>query len=120
MNSGCSLSKGCATCSGFWRSKASCHQTSRSLQAVSWPVRLTTKTFLTFVLLFKASSTTGFNAKAAPLRKPPSAVITKVASASKILARSESAEKPPKTTECAAPTRAHASIATAASGIIGI
>ena len=31
-----------------------------------------------------------------------------------------SAEKPPKTTECGAPMRAHANIAIAASGIIGI
>ena len=30
-----------------------------------------------------------------------------------------SAEKPPNTTECGAPMRAHASIAMAASGIIG-
>ncbi len=32
---------------------------------------------------------------------------------------SESGEKPPNTTECIAPMRAHASIAIAASGIIG-
>ncbi|CAM5488821.1 hypothetical protein SBADM41S_08527 [Streptomyces badius] len=36
-----------------------------------------------------------------------------------IRAAMASAEKPPKTTECAAPMRAQASIATAASGIIG-
>ena len=34
--------------------------------------------------------------------------------------KSASAEKPPKTTECGAPIRAHANIAIAASGIIGI
>ena len=33
---------------------------------------------------------------------------------------SESGEKPPNTTECTAPMRAHASIATAVSGIIGM
>ena len=33
---------------------------------VSWPVRLTTKTFLTFVLPFNASSTATLSAKAAP------------------------------------------------------
>ena len=31
-----------------------------------------------------------------------------------------SAENPPNTTECGAPIRAHANIATAASGIIGM
>jgi hypothetical protein len=36
-----------------------------------------------------------------------------------IRSRSDSAEKPPKTTEWTAPIRAHASIAMAASGIIG-
>jgi hypothetical protein len=34
--------------------------------------------------------------------------------------RSESLEKPPKTTEWAAPMRVHASIATGSSGIIGM
>ncbi len=34
--------------------------------------------------------------------------------------RSASAEKPPNTTLCMAPTRAHASIAKMASGIIGM
>ena len=35
-------------------------------------------------------------------------------------AASAGAAKPPNTTECTAPRRAHASIATAASGIIGM
>ena len=45
--------------------------------------------------------------------------MTSLASASAIRLRSASAEKPPKTTECGAPMRAQASIATTASGIIG-
>src|ERR1039458_9338523 len=40
--------------------------------------------------------------------------------ASSIRSRRASAEKPPNTTECAAPIRAHASIATGSSGIIGM
>ena len=46
-------------------------------------------------------------------------MITTLALASWIRLLSESAEKPPKTTLCVAPIRAQASIATAASGIIG-
>ena len=42
-----------------------------------------------------------------------------LASASSMRDRSASAEKPPNTTECGAPSRAQASIATTASGIIG-
>ncbi len=46
--------------------------------------------------------------------------MTTFASASSMRAAMASAENPPKTTECAAPMRAQASIATAASGgIIG-
>jgi hypothetical protein len=52
--------------------------------------------------------------------QPPSEVMTTRASASWMRVASASAEKPPKTTECAAPMRAQASIATAVSGIIGM
>ena len=51
--------------------------------------------------------------------KLPYNVITSFAPASSMRARRLSAENPPKTTECTAPSRAHASIATMASGIIG-
>jgi hypothetical protein len=40
-------------------------------------------------------------------------------SASLIRSRNDSEEKPPKTTECGAPIRAHANIAAGSSGIIG-
>jgi hypothetical protein len=46
-------------------------------------------------------------------------VITSLAWASSMRLRSASAENPPNTTECTAPMRAQASIATTASGIIG-
>ena len=121
MNSGCSLSKNSGVCDLLWQLTISCHQISRSeFQAVSWPVRFTTNTFSTLCLPFNASSTAGFSANADPLRKPPSAVITNLASASWIRDKSASAENPPKTTEWTAPIRAQANIATAASGIIGI
>ena len=84
--------------------------------------RLTTRTCSTVVvaLVARAASTAGLRAdgRAAPvaavggdddlrLRRRRCGV------------QSASAENPPKTTECGAPSRAHASIATAASGIIG-
>ena len=40
--------------------------------------------------------------------------------ASWMRSRTDSGEKPPKITECAAPIRAHASIAMATSGTIGM
>ena len=48
------------------------------------------------------------------------AVTMTLVSASLQRSRSESDEKPPKTTECAAPMRAHASIAIGSSGTIGM
>ena len=68
----------------------------------------------------KASSTAGFKATGLSLRKPPSAVITALASPSISRSRRASAEKPPNTTEWGAPMRAQANIAMAASGTIGI
>jgi len=67
----------------------------------------------------RASSTVGLSAWALPRRKPPSAVMTSVASWSRMRPASASAENPPKTTEWVAPMRAQASMATTASGIIG-
>ncbi len=85
----------------------------------SCPVRLTTSTFCTEGDAATASSTAGLSAMGLPRRWPPSQVMTSTASASSMRLRSASAEKPPNTTECTAPMRAHASMATAASGIIG-
>ena len=50
---------------------------------------------------------------------PHEAVTTTVGFASSIRTASSAAAKPPKTTECTAPSRAVASIAITASGIIG-
>ena len=55
-----------------------------------------------------------------PPRRTPSAAMTHVAPALAMRDASESREKPPKTTVCTAPIRAHASMAIASSGTIGI
>ena len=51
---------------------------------------------------------------------PPEAVTTAAGAASRMRAASSLGAKPPKTTECTAPSRAVASMAMAASGIIGM
>ncbi len=66
-----------------------------------------------------ASSAAGLSANTSPRRYPPSAVISSLASASLIRSARLCEAKPPNTTLCTAPMRAQASIATAASGIIG-
>ena len=68
----------------------------------------------------RRASAFAFSATGGPCRHPPSAVISTRASASLIRSRSASDEKPPKTTECAAPIRVQASMATGSSGIIGM
>ena len=68
----------------------------------------------------RAASTLGLSSDGAPRRKPPSAVITTLHSASLMRSMSESGLNPPNTTECGAPMRAQASIATGSSGIIGM
>jgi hypothetical protein len=65
-----------------------------------------------------ASSAFAFSGTICPRRQAPSAVMSTLASASLILSRRESALKPPNTTECGAPIRAHASIAIGSSGTI--
>ena len=65
-------------------------------------------------------STFGFSIDGAPRRNPPSAVMTTLHSASLIRSTSESGLKPPNTTECGAPMRAQASMATGSSGTIGM
>ena len=54
------------------------------------------------------------------MRLPPSAVIMSAGRASSMRAARLAAAKPPNTTEWIAPRRAQASIANAASGIIGM
>ena len=120
-NSGCSASKNSQSCSVEALPTTSCHHTSRpSFHSTSCPVRLTTSTERTSGHFCSASSTAGFSADGAPRRYPPSAVMTTRASQSMIRSDSAVEEKPPNTTVCGAPSRAHASIATTVSGIIGM
>ena len=67
-----------------------------------------------------AVSTFFFSGMGLPPRTPSSAVITAHASQSAMRPARLSGEKPPNTTEWIAPIRAQASIAAAASGIIGM
>ena len=63
-----------------------------------------------------ASSAVRFNGTVEPRRQASSWVTSTVQPMSLMRPESESAEKPPKTTVCAAPRRVHASIAIASSG----
>ena len=65
-----------------------------------------------------AASAISFSGTIPPRRHAPSPVTSTFASASLMRSRSESAVKPPNTTEWAAPIRAQASIATGSSGTI--
>lgn len=84
------------------------------------PVRRTTTTCSTGLSSPTASSAASFSGMGLPPRNWPSAVISTLASASAIRARSALAVKPANTTLCMTPSRAQASIATIDSGIIGI
>ncbi|MNP63771.1 hypothetical protein D3C76_1592090 [compost metagenome] len=70
--------------------------------------------------LVRARSTLALSGVRRPPRRPSSAVITTFDLQSMMRPASASGEKPPKTTEWIAPIRAQASIATTASGIIGM
>ncbi|MDT4832946.1 hypothetical protein FQZ97_665220 [compost metagenome] len=67
-----------------------------------------------------ASSSSGLYAMTLPPRDPASALTTTLGSASSMRVASEPLAKPPNTTQWMAPMRAQASIAKAASGIIGM
>ena len=84
------------------------------------PVRRATTTCSIDGVAATAASAFSFRATTAPRRQPPSAVMSTLAAASLIRSRSASGEKPPKTTEWAAPIRVQASMATGSSGIMGM
>ena len=67
-----------------------------------------------------AASTFALSGTILPRRQPPSAVTINFAPLSASRSLMDSALNPPKITECTAPSRAHASMATAASGAKGI
>jgi hypothetical protein len=83
-------------------------------------VRLTTIMDFTPPAFSHAASVLAFNGILRPPRVPSSAVTITLDLQSSMRPASESGEKPPNTTEWMAPTRAHASIEIAASGIIGM
>ena len=121
MNSMSSLS----ICSGSqvsgWSATRSCHQTSRpSTMGTSWAVRFTTTTFSTGVSPSMDASALCFSGMMPPRRHPPSAVIITLDCESSIRSRSDSALNPPNTMLWGAPIRAHASMAMASSGTMGM
>ena len=85
------------------------------------PVRRTTITVSTLTGQCRSAvSALRFSGTLRPPRSPSSAVISTVERQSSMRPARLSGEKPPNTTEWIAPIRAQASIATAASGIIGM
>ena len=121
MNSGSSASSSSAGQSAEASAISSWYQTSRpSRHGTSLPVRRTTMQVWVFGHPSRASWVFLFSGTLRPPRGPSSAVITTRQSESRMRSRSASGEKPPNTTECTAPIRAHASIATIASGTIGM
>ena len=98
-------------------SSSSCSQWSRpSCIATSLPVRRSTTEAWTPGAAAIASSAVFFSGTNEPRRHASSCVISTSHFMSFIRPESESAEKPPNTTVCGAPSRVHASIATASSG----
>ena len=96
------------------------NQTSRpSCISQSSPVCLTTTMCSSVSRPSITSSTCCLIGAVLPLRRAPSTVTSALASENSMRSLTASAEKPPNTTLCGAPIRAHASIAITTSGIIG-
>ena len=120
MNSGSSAPIGSGAHSAGWPAVIASYQWSRpACIGTSRPVFRTTTTARMLGQVASASSALVFSATARPPRRPSSAVISTVHSLSWMREARLSGEKPPKTMEWMAPTRAQASMATAASTIIG-
>ena len=84
----------------------------------SLSVRRSTRTFSIDGVSAREASAISLRGTSLPARQAPSQVMSTLASASLMRSRSESDEKPPKTTPWMAPSRAQASMATGSSGII--
>ena len=120
MNSGSSAFIGSGGQSSDTSSSASCSHTSRpGVIGTSPPVRRMTRTWRTPGQCSSALSTFLLSGMRLPPRHPSSAQITTEESQSWIRFARLSGEKPPNTIEWIAPIRVHASIAAAASAIIG-
>ncbi len=102
-----------------WHSSSS-HRSRPLCIGTSCSVRRATSTVSTIDMPSIARSTIALSGMRLPPRMPSLAVITTLQRASTMRSRSASAAKPPNTTECTAPMRAHASIAYTVSGIIGM
>ena len=100
-------------------SSSSFHHFSFSFKVIPLFIRFNTITESTQSQSFKASSTIDFKSIVLFPLKLPSEVRTILHDASLILADSADEEKPANTTECIAPTLAHAKTAIASSGTIG-
>ncbi len=120
MKSGCSLSTHSGSQDLSWPLTSSSQEICLGPSSSFSPVRFSTTMRWSDGTWGAASSTFFFRGTFAPLRQPASAVSSTFAPASFIRSRSASAEKPPNTTECTAPMRAHASMAMAASGTMGM
>ena len=114
MRSGSQVPAGLSTTASYQRSRGICMSTAA-------PVWRTTSTVSTESVpgSFSAASTFAFSGTFLPPRRPSSAVMTSLLRSRATRSAIDCGEKPPNTTECIAPMRAQASIATTASGIIG-
>ena len=122
MNSGSSAPIAGAVCVSAWPSTTDSYQRSRGIcMGTAAPVLRNTSTVETVVVpgIAKASSMVDLSGMRLPPRRASSAVMTSVLPQSAMRSATACGAKPPNTTECTAPMRAQASMATAASGIIG-
>ena len=116
MNSTSSAFIGSGGQFGAAAARASCHQMSLSVQAMSCSVRRTTSTFSIVGHIATASSAMSLSGMICPRRHAPSPVMTSLQEASWMRSARADAAKPPKTTEWIAPMRAQASIEIGSSG----
>ena len=104
---------------GSSETSSSWYQRSRpAVIGTSLPVRRTTRHECTFGAAAIASSAVRLSGTVPPRRQASSCVTSTSQPMSTIRSESESAEKPPNTTVCGAPSRVQASIAIASSGTI--
>mmetsp|Transcript_5521 Transcript_5521/g.16323 ORF Transcript_5521/g.16323 Transcript_5521/m.16323 type:complete len:212 (+) Transcript_5521:1103-1738(+) len=131
MKSGCSAPTQRGSHSGFFVGIRSFHSTSRlisySMGITSCPRRSSTIMLRTINggipfsgAILQASFAMSYRLIGLLPRMTPSQVMTTNARASTRRSASALAEKPPKTTVCTAPIRAHASIASGSSGTMGM
>ena len=122
MNSGSSAFMRSGSQLAGWLSTTASYQRSRGIcMSTAPPVWRTTSTVSTELVpgSFSAASTLAFSGTFLPPRRPSSAVMISLLVQSATRSAIELGAKPPNTTMWIAPMRAQASMAMAASGIIG-